>query len=306
MSRRFTDVALICLALVTVLMVGLALRQPAPPPADLGAPLPTSADRVTEVTATETYARVTTDDPTPTEAEAETATDPASDTETVTVTQTMTAAPEQPRTLDDVRSVLTDDDPVTVLVLGDLTSNARSEWVHLWASDLAEDRPVTIAHWDESGQQGYVEPDVLSETGEGGDLTIWNGSQTDTGPDYARVRLGAMVPEPPDLIVYSHGHELDAESAGEELDALHSGLVDRFGDIPAVVVLQNPRLGEDDGQDVRDAVEAWAEQTRLPVVDVAAAFLDAGDLDSLVTEDAQTTSAGSRLWADTVSEALTP
>lgn len=298
MSRRFTDVALICLALVTMLIVGLALRQPAPLPADLGASLLTTADRTTEDTATETDDRVTTDGPTPT--------DPVADTEAVTVTQTMTAAPEQPRTLDDVRSVLTDDDPVTVLVLGDLTSNARSEWVHLWASDLAEDRPVTIAHWDESGQQGYVEPDVLSETGEGGDLTIWNGSQTDTGPDYARVRLGAMVPEPPDLIVYSHGHELDAESAGEELDALHSGLVDRFGDIPAVVVLQNPRLGEDDGQDVRDAVEAWAEQTRLPVVDVAAAFLDAGDLDSLVTEDAQTTSAGSRLWADTVSEALTP
>lgn len=300
MSRRSVDVALICLTLVTVVLVGLALRQPAPPPGDLTSARPTSADRAREDEARETDTRATTDGPT--------ATDPVPDaeTETVTVTETLTAAPETPRTLGTAGALLALDDPVTVLVLGDLTSNARTEWVHLWASDLAEDRPVTISHWDESGQQGYVAPDVLSGTGAGGNLTIWSGSQTDTGPDYARLRLGAMAPEPPDLIVYSHGHELDAESAGEELDALHAALVDRFGDTPAVVVLQNPRLGDDDGQDVRDAVEAWAEQTGLPVLDVASAFRDAGDLDSLVIEDAQTTPAGSRLWADTVSAALNP
>lgn len=69
------------------------------------------------------------------------------------VSGTPTAVPPptaQQSALDRAREALTSGDEVVIAVLGDSTSNTRSEWVHLWARGLAQDRPVQIIHWNEA------------------------------------------------------------------------------------------------------------------------------------------------------------
>ncbi len=202
------------------------------------------------------------------------------------------------------QQVLAGSEPVTMAVLGDSTSNTRTEWVHRWATDLAQDRPVTISHWDESSQDGYVEPDVLSEQGEGSAVTIWSGSQTGAEASYPATVLDQIVPEEPDLAIYNFGHNSTADEVAGEFSTLHQAMTDRFGAVPTVVILQQPQV-DDANAEAREVVEAWANEAGLATIDVAEAFQETGEPETLLGDTVHPNEAGSELWAETVDEALT-
>jgi hypothetical protein len=104
------------------------------------------------------------------------------DAETATDTGAESPAGEDDP-LAEARDILADATRVTLAVLGDSTSNSRSEWVHLWAEHLAQGRPVTI----------------------------WSGSQTGSDPTYPLGAPETMVPEEPDLVIYIYGHNLEQD-----------------------------------------------------------------------------------------------
>src|SRR5690606_12880372 len=142
------------------------------------------------------------------------------------------------------RSALAGDDPVTIAVLGDSTSNERSEWGHLWAEMLAEDRPVTISHWNEADGTSYNGPDILSEDGEGSEVTIWSGSIAGATAASTAELLPGIVPERPDFVIYNFGHNSTVDVVADHFDELHSGIKDVYGDLPTIVILQNPQLDD--------------------------------------------------------------
>lgn len=207
--------------------------------------------------------------------------------------------------LEVARMVLQSPEPVTISALGDSTSNTRQEWVHLWAQTLAHDRPVTISHWNESTEEGFVEPDVLSTSGDGSRVTIWSGSQGGASAAYPAQRLDVMVPETPDLVLLSFGHNQSAETVQAQFQALLDAVRGSHDDVPVVVVLQQPQAA-DANAEVRKLIREWAEAEGLAIVDVAAAFLAQDGFEDLLEDPVHPNQEGSQLWARTVELALSP
>ena len=282
MTRRLQDVALVALAVLTAVLILLAVRGVGPVPA----------------TPTNNIAGGTVD------GSATTGDTPDDGAETATGSPDLpdaTASAEDG--LASARAALASTEPVVVSVLGDSTSNARQEWVHRWAQELSDERPVTISHWDEAGQAGFVEPDVLSESGDGSPLTIWSGSQSGADATYALDVLSVIIPESPDLVVLNFGHNQTVDSAASDFAQLLTSLRDAYGDVPVVVVLQQPQV-DDANAEVREAISAWAASEGLGTIDVAQAFLETDDITALLQDELHPNDDGSRLWARTVGAAL--
>jgi hypothetical protein len=284
-TRRLQDVGLVLLAVLAAGLIFLAVREAgnggdALPPGAGASHLGGAATPPTEV--------------------------PGGGEETA-VTAADSGSPERPADVDPAlaaaRAALASEDPVVVSVLGDSTSNARQEWVHRWALELSRGRPVTISHWDEASQSGFVPPDVLSEAGDGSPLTIWSGSQSGAHAAYPVELLSLMVPERPDLVLFNFGHDDSGERTALHFTSLLVAVREGFGNVPVVVVLQQPQVG-DANAGVREQVRLWAEGEGLPTIDVAQAFLDTDDFTTLLQDDVHPNDAGSRLWAQTVHEAL--
>lgn len=285
MTSRLQNIGLVVLAVLTAVLILLALRAASSVPE-----APTSNISGAPTDAQAAPGGTTGDRP-----------DDSVATGTASPDQVEETAGETP--LAAAREALASPDPVVVSVLGDSTSNARQEWVHRWAQDLSTQRPVTISHWDEAGQSGFVEPDVLSDTGDSSALTIWSGSQSGVDATYASDQLAVIIPESPDLILLNYGHNETVQSATSNFEELLASLRDEYGDVPVVVVLQQPQI-DDANADVRDAISDWARSEGLGTIDVAKAFLETDDFTTLLQDDLHPNDDGSRLWAQTVEAAL--
>jgi lysophospholipase L1-like esterase len=289
-TRRAQDLLLIALALVAALTIYFAFAtvRSAPTPERTGGELTSTpgADGTPSALAPSTEAA------------------PEGDTPEGDDTARVTDAPEGEPPGDPVgaaRQALSGGEDVTVAVLGDSTSNERSEWVHLWAETLAEDRPVSISHWNEADGAAYNEPDVLSEDGEAGAVTIWSGSQAGVAARFPVERLEAMVPEEPGFVIFSYGHNNTLENIDGQLSELRSALTDEFGELPIICILQNPQL-DDQNADVREAVAAWAEENGAGTIDVASEFYTPRW--PLLVDEIHPSAEGQQIWADTVADAL--
>lgn len=75
----------------------------------------------------------------------------------------------------------------------------------------------------------------------------------------------------------------------------------RYGDIPVLLVLQNPQL-DDAYAEVRSAGAQWAAEAGVGVIDVAGAFPEGGG--DLLLDAVQPNGAGQELWARVVADAL--
>lgn len=297
MSRRLQDLALTALGVLAAVLVFLALRgaDPLPPgdgAASVGTPVASGA---------------TTGEDGEDGEDGGGAGDEGADTDAASGTQ---AAPDgessgEQSPLEVARAVLQSGTPVTVSALGDSTSNTRQEWVHLWAQELAADRPVSISHWDEGAQDGFVQPDVLSATGSGSPVTIWSGSQGGASAAYPVERLGTTIPESPDLVLLNFGHNHTPQNARSDFQSLLAAIRDAHGDVPVVVCLQQPQAG-DANAEVRELIDDWATAEGLATIDIAGAFLAQGELDDLLEDPVHPNQAGSELWAETVTVALSP
>lgn len=286
---------LIALALAAAVAVYFALANvrtagPSGPP-------PANPDAAPTVTGTST--------PSPTESPSEEPEAEVTDTDEATATTASepvsTAQAGDP--LEQAREALASDDAVTVAVLGDSTSNNRSEWVHLWAAGLAQDRPVQISHWNEASGTAYNDPDVLSQDGDGSEVTIWSGSQAGASVDYAVVLFDALVPAEPDLVILNYGHNNTIEDFTNQLDSLYSLLTDEFSGAPILMILQNPQV-DDANAEVREAGEQWAQDAGVGVIDVAAAFAGSDADEDLLLDELHPNGAGQELWAQVVTDAL--
>ena len=283
MTRRLQDIALVLLAVVAAGLMVLAFQAsrtlPQPTGAGSGA---TSQLGSTPVAAPDDQAAATT------EALSE---------------DGLSATADVDPALAPARAVVTSAKPIVISVLGDSTSNARQEWVHRWALDLSADRPVTISHWNEATQTGFVEPDELSNSGDGSPVTIWSGSQSGASAAYSLGFLSTLIPEQPDLVLLNYGHNQTPESVSTDFPALLEALRATFGEVPVVVVLQQPQIDDANAQ-VRGLIEEWADSEGLATIDVAAAFLATGDYTDLLSDELHPNDAGSRLWEQTVAVAL--
>lgn len=303
MPERLQNILLVVLAVVTAVAVWFAFSAtrsadvPLEPGEDAAGPTPVATPTAGDV-----------DDATATTggADAGVAGDDAAATtgsqdDDATTDSPQDAQEEAGDPLETARQALASGDDVVLSVLGDSTSNSRSEWVHLWAEDMAEDRPVSILHWMESSGDGYNEPDVLSEEGDDGAVTIYSGSVADASAAYPATRIGQMVPEEPAAVLLSYGHANTADDIGEELDETAQALEMVYPGTPVIVVLQNPTV-EDREPEVREAAREWAEENGAGVIDVAAEFDPAGW--PLLGDDDFPSDEGHQLWAQTVDEAL--
>lgn len=216
--------------------------------------------------------------------------------------ETMEERRDATRQLQRARNALAADAPVTALVLGDSTSDDTRTWVHLWARSLAKVRPVSIAHWDAVPDPDYYPTVALSNDNGASPVMIWNGSVAGGTAVTAREGLAAFVRETPDVVLLNFGRTTSTSDFPAEMGNLVDEIRGQFGDIPVLMVVQNPLNAEADLQ-IREAGEQWAGQADVGLLDVAAEF-PALDND-LQVDDTSTSANGQQLWAQIVTEALT-
>lgn len=196
----------------------------------------------------------------------------------------------------------------TVGVLGDSTGNERTEWVSLWAQQVAAqtDRPLIVHNWDATANAYSDVTEAAS--GASAPIVVWNGSAPGEAGSYSLDNAETILPEQPDLVFYNHGQNEGSGSAAlSDLRRAAAFLTDTWQAPPAlVVVLQAPRTNDPGPlEDAVTATRGWAGQQQITAIDVHAAFEAAGDLPSLLKEDGvHPNDRGSQLWADTVTAAL--
>lgn len=207
--------------------------------------------------------------------------------------------------LDQACHVFKSDGALTISVLGDSTGNDSNEWPAFLAQRMAEDHRVTMLRWNDSTELWDRAPLRYGERGSA--VRIWNFSAPGRTPSYASMRLKRAVPEPPDLILFSYGHNNNPGDIEEQYEALFRQLGSLWGKRAAtVVILQNPELGLNGASqtEVRATIERFAARTGVPIIDVAKGFAAETDLASLMADQVHPNERGARLWARTVSSSL--
>ncbi|NUL48332.1 SGNH/GDSL hydrolase family protein [Cellulosimicrobium funkei] len=200
------------------------------------------------------------------------------------------------------QDVVNGSEDAVINVLGDSTSNTSSEWVYRWADELGAEASVSVHTWNPEVGTWFPQ---TRDFGEGErTITIWNGSATEGNPGFP-LELDGMIEPEADLTILNYGHFGEPGFVASALDEL-LGTLDAGGEDAAPVVLtaQNPALATWIGyaDTNRDAMRAAAEERGLPVIDVFAAFEEAGDWESLLVDEVHPDDDGQQLWADTVTE----
>ncbi|MEV4902731.1 SGNH/GDSL hydrolase family protein [Citricoccus sp. NPDC055426] len=200
------------------------------------------------------------------------------------------------------QDVVNGGEDAVINVLGDSTSNTSSEWVYRWADELGTEASVSVHTWNPATGTWFPQARTYGE-GER-TVTIWNGSADQGNPGFP-LELNGMIEPEADLTILNYGHFGDPDFVASTLDEL-LGSLDAGGEDAAPVVLtaQNPALATWIGyaDTNRDAMRSAAEERELPVIDVFAAFEEAGDWESLLVDEVHPNDDGQQLWADTVTE----
>lgn len=204
-------------------------------------------------------------------------------------------------------AALLDAPDASAAVFGDGSGNEEHEWVFVWAREhLATTRAVEFHDWDR-GTASYSSP-VDFGNGSGDKLTLWNGSVR--SPDLAQEpKRIANAWQDVDVVLLSYGRRQSPETIAERMSAILAAIRSQSSDVAVVVVLQNPdpaATAETQTKTVQN-IAAWAEEMGLPTLDVYSAFpQDQKERDALVGNDGSPNEKGSELFAQVVTEALTP
>lgn len=228
------------------------------------------------------------------------ATPSATPTPTGTPSSTPSPSPSAPS----LRSLFTGDEPVTLAVLGDQTSDGEAEWVGVMAALLGEEHRVVLRDLDPSDPTVYASERSYGSSGS--KISIRNASRAGVNADYAARRLPLLVPVEADVVILNYGRNDQADDVATRLEKTAKAVRSQLPQARVLVTLQPPTVG--DGQkDTRDAVRRWAKSSDLTTIDAAAAFRRTGDPDSFVStrDPLVMTSAGDELWGREVYRILT-
>lgn len=179
-----------------------------------------------------------------------------------------------------------------VVVLSDGSGSGSDGWINQWGRG----RDVSIATWDSENNQ--------YENTFG--ARLWSGAQPISTGSYAISQWGSIWPQAtPNVALISYGYQYaDPESAINGMDALYTQIRGDSEQTEVVIVLQPPKLGDEDAE-VREAIARWARETGLPTIDVARAFAaETRDTDSLLVEDGRPNEKGQEIWVAAVTKAL--
>ncbi|GAA6526148.1 SGNH/GDSL hydrolase family protein [Intrasporangium sp. DVR] len=203
----------------------------------------------------------------------------------------------------DISQVLTSDKDVVLAVLGDGTGDEDGEWVSVLAELLGQSREVSLRNLDPTDPTRYAKERTYGESGP--TAVMWNGSRLGANASYAAERLDFLVPEEPDAILLNYGRDDKASAIAARLDTTLAAIKAKWPKTPVAVVLQAQNT-DDQLAPVREATAEWAEVNKLTEIDVAGAFLRAGDPNSFVSivDPPSVNSLGGRLWGETVFTAL--
>jgi hypothetical protein len=203
----------------------------------------------------------------------------------------------------DISGLAPSREPLTIAVLGDGTGDEDGEWVSVLSELLGHERSVRLHGLDPSDPTRYDETLTFGEVGPA--TSIWNGSRRSAPADYAAARLHLLVPATPNVVLLNYGRDSTARDVGEQLTATLEAIRGRWPTIPVAAILQPPDR-DDSSATVRVATRRWAEAHHLATIDVAKAFMEAGDPNDFVSvvDPPSVNAAGGRLWGATVFRAL--
>ncbi|WP_150132573.1 SGNH/GDSL hydrolase family protein [Intrasporangium calvum] len=227
----------------------------------------------------------------------------ASTSPTTTATPGSSSSAGTGGALPEVSQLLASDADLVLAVLGDGTGDEDGEWVSVLADLAGSTRQVTLRNLDPTDPTRYADEQTYGTSGP--TTVIWNGSRPGAGAGYAADRLDFLIPEEPDAVVLNYGRDDKASAIANRLDTTLSAVRAKWPKVPVVVVLQAPNLN-DQLAPVRKATEKWAAAKKLPTVDVAAAFRQAGDPNSFVSvvDPPSVNAQGGLLWGETVYRAI--
>lgn len=193
----------------------------------------------------------------------------------------------------------------SIVVAGDSTGDATTEWVYLMAQTLASRYPthtVTYRAWN--GSTAYGAPTTI-QTGTGArTLHVYNGSAAGTNADrYMGSAFEAHVVAPnPDLVFVSHGHnELSGHPSKRfrvRLMALCETVLSALPFAGIVLVGQNPQSGNDLMAPLVEEARNYAALRGFGFVDVHRAFKERGDFSPLMADAVHPNAAGEAAWHD--------
>lgn len=220
--------------------------------------------------------------------------------ESVSPTSQATGSPE----FAEARELVTGTSDLIVSVLGDSTGNGPGEWVDLWSEHLGASGAVSLYFWGDNDAYPASSSKLYGSGSR--KVTVWDGSKAGSTGAYPLERMASIQPAKPDLILYNYGHNRSANGVVSDIKALQRKAEDRWGkQIPFVVMLQNPARGERAQYSAASVQElrAWARLAGIPAVDIEAAFNKAG-ADALLADNVHPNSEGSKLWAETLVQAI--
>lgn len=192
---------------------------------------------------------------------------------------------------------------VNLLFIGDSTGDATNEWIYLFAQWLATEYPthsVSYRLWN-TGSSAYAAATAIS-TGSGANtIRIWNASVAGTAPIHHMGSnfAAAIADTNPDLIVWSHGHNLLAQEGLARAEFV--GPMDQvrlaLPSVPNAAVRQNPRRDDNNMAVTVADLDALAEDYGdLTLIDAYSLFVAQGKSSSLYADNVHPNAAGSQLF----------
>lgn len=201
----------------------------------------------------------------------------------------------------------------TVVLLGDSTGNDEGEWFTRLLADAGDELDVTVIYreWDRDRSQ-YGPPRTLVEGGP--TWVVYNGSVAGATADDHIGRFDRVVPERPDVLLVSDGHNYGDDTGtqlADDLDRLLGTVDRRWTGVAVAVMAQNPQrppaVGVDPHAARMKSLPRYADERGITLVPVFESWPGGEAARRLVEDDGvHPSSGGSRLWADVASDVLAP
>jgi lysophospholipase L1-like esterase len=210
-----------------------------------------------------------------------------------------------------LQKIANNNEDVNIVLLGDSTGDATTEWYYLLATALAADYPThtfKYATWND-GTSSYNTESTLT-TGSGARVVkFWNASVAGTVASYyASDKFFAAVEQiAPDLVFLSYGHNGGTSDIRQisYFSGISQMLNSRIPDVPSVVIGQNPTLSDETMAAKVTVLRGFASRQGYGFIDVHSAFKQAGvALSTLLADSVHPNATGSAIWKDTVYNAM--